>query len=57
MRSNELNLSYFFYIPSAWFNLSIINFRGLCEVWDQVQDKISNRMFKNEFKNDPRVFK
>jgi len=27
----------------------------LCEVSDQVQDKISNQFFKNDFKNDPRV--
>jgi len=27
----------------------------LCEVSDQVKDKISNQFFKNDFKNDPRV--
>jgi hypothetical protein len=38
-------------------NLFKVRLKGLCEVSDQVQDKISNQMFKNEFKNNPRVFK
>ncbi len=29
------------------FQLKLKNIR-LCEVWDQVQDKISNQMFKND---------